>query len=163
MVIFGPPVRRASLVYYVFYLKYAIFITLSCAACQSPVYAQQIQLLIPVVTVIISSFFFNFNKPLINCICVCVCMRLEDHCAHVTSSFGNFYHVHYCSLMPLTLIMCTRLRVYKGDILTNGTWMTDFTWLSVYVPIVDLIQDFSWVFVNYSWNWEWFHVWFFFL
>lgn len=96
---------RASLVYYVFYLKYAIFITLSCAACRQPVYAQQIQLLIPVVTVIISSFFFNFNKPLINYVCMCVC--LEDDCAHVTSSFGNFYHVHYCSLMPLTLIMCT--------------------------------------------------------
>lgn len=120
MVIFGPPVRRASLVYYVFYLKYAIFITLSCAACQSPVYAQQIQLLIPVVTVIISSFFFNFNKPLINCICVIcvrVCARLEDHCAHVTSSFGNFYHVHYCSLMPLTLIMCTH-----GFVCIRGTY-----------------------------------------
>lgn len=123
---------RASLVYYVFYLKYAIFITLSCAACRQPVYAQQIQLLIPIVTVIISSFFFNFNKPLINYVCMCVSR------GWLRPRYIILWEFLPC---PLLLVNTTyfdhvypQLRMYKGKVLTNGTWMTDFTWLSVCMP-----------------------------
>lgn len=65
MVILGPTGERASIVYCVFYLKYAIFITLSHAACRAPVYMPQIRPAIYVIRVIISSFFFNFNTALI--------------------------------------------------------------------------------------------------
>lgn len=65
MVIFGPMGERASIVYCVFYLKYAIFITLSHAACRAPVYADRSG---PryIIRAIISSFFFNFNTALIS-------------------------------------------------------------------------------------------------
>lgn len=41
MVTFGPMAERASIVYCVFYLKYAIFIMLSRAACRAPVYVDR--------------------------------------------------------------------------------------------------------------------------